>query len=211
MSSLKLTSAVSSAVLVLLSTLLSSAAAQGVVLRPGRCPATGTQAAFDPSRYLGTWYEYERFDNWFEAGMDCVRAEYGLNPDQTISVLNAGTRTFKLFGRTIFSRPASINGDATTPDPASPAQLKVSFSQFDVIGGNEPNYYIVETDYDNYAVVFSCFNLPGLPVNIQFAWILTRDRGVAPANLNAIKSNLQAAGVRTKYFKSVNQADCPVV
>ncbi|XP_012943443.1 apolipoprotein D-like [Aplysia californica] len=129
MSSLKLTSAVTSAVLVLLSTLLSSAAAQGVVLRPGRCPATGTQAAFDPSRYLGTWYEYERFDNWFEAGMDCVRAEYGLNPDQTISVLNAGTRTFKLFGRTIFSRPASINGDATTPDPASPAELKVSFSQ----------------------------------------------------------------------------------
>ncbi|XP_012943447.1 apolipoprotein D-like [Aplysia californica] len=143
--------------------------------------------------------------------MDCVRAEYGLNPDQTISVLNAGTRTFKLFGRTIFSRPASINGDATTPDPASPAELKVSFSQIDGIGGNEPNYYIVETDYDNYAVVFSCFDLPGLPVNIQFAWILTRDRGVAPANLNAIKSNLQAAGVRTRYFKSVNQADCPVV
>ena len=45
---------------------------------------------FQVDKYLGKWYEIARFDNSFEKGMTNVYAEYSLNPDGTIKVVNSG-------------------------------------------------------------------------------------------------------------------------
>ena len=45
---------------------------------------------FQADKYLGKWYEIARFDNSFEKGMTNVYAEYSLNPDGTIKVVNSG-------------------------------------------------------------------------------------------------------------------------
>ena len=47
-------------------------------------PVTG----FDQSRYLGIWYEIARLDHSFEHGLSEVSATYGVNSDDTISVLH---------------------------------------------------------------------------------------------------------------------------
>ncbi|GFO32202.1 prostaglandin-h2 d-isomerase [Plakobranchus ocellatus] len=70
-----------------------------------------------------------------------------------------------------------------------------------------PNYIIQETDYKNYSVVFSCTQLEAL--NLQFAWILTRVRGLAPPNLAQLESKLTAAGVDVTEFFVVDQKGCP--
>ena len=47
-----------------------------------------TVTSFDLSRYLGTWYEVARYDHSFEKGMDNAMAEYILQDDGTVFVLN---------------------------------------------------------------------------------------------------------------------------
>ncbi|RUS82024.1 hypothetical protein EGW08_010215 [Elysia chlorotica] len=171
----------------------------------GQCPTVTGQSTLDTAQYLGVWYEYQRFPAIFEAGLDCTTATYG-DDGARISVVNAGTLRADFFGRKIVLNQNSVTGFATVPDPAKPAELSVSFGPVDM-GSNSPNYIIQDTDYTNYAVVFSCSQLPGF--NIQFAWILTRAPGVAPSNLATLESNLAAAGVDVSKFKVIDQTDCP--
>ncbi|BCS85657.1 lipocalin family protein [Prevotella herbatica] len=41
-------------------------------------------------KYLGRWYEIARIDNRFERGISNAIAEYSLNPNGTIKVVNSG-------------------------------------------------------------------------------------------------------------------------
>jgi apolipoprotein D and lipocalin family protein len=45
---------------------------------------------FELQRYLGKWYEIARLDHRFERGLSNVTAEYSLNPDGSVRVLNRG-------------------------------------------------------------------------------------------------------------------------
>lgn len=45
---------------------------------------------FDVTRYLGKWYELGRIENRFERGMTDTTAQYSLNRDGTIRVVNGG-------------------------------------------------------------------------------------------------------------------------
>ncbi|GFO12628.1 apolipoprotein d [Plakobranchus ocellatus] len=176
-----------------------------VVIRTGSCPVVHGQPTLDTERYLGTWYEYQRFPAVFEFALDCTSAQYDLIEDGKISVLNNGTLRVTIFGQTYVIRRSSARGVATVPDPSKPAELSVSFGGYSATS-DKANYFIQETDYDNYSVVFSCFQLPGF--NIQFAWILTRQRGIAPSNLQDLENNLRAAGVNTNPFFVVDQQGC---
>jgi apolipoprotein D and lipocalin family protein len=74
----------------------------------GACPTTSVVQNFDVNRYLGKWYEIKSFFAIFQIAARCVEAEYGLNPNGTVSVLNKAIR---------FSRPIEILGNAELPDP----------------------------------------------------------------------------------------------
>ena len=61
----------------------------------GACPKIETVPNFDANRYLGLWYEVEKYPFIFTLGGKCVTAEYGLNPNGTISVFNKQIRNNK--------------------------------------------------------------------------------------------------------------------
>jgi len=121
-------------------------------------PITG----FDQSRYLGTWYEIARLDHSFEHGLSEVSATYGVNPDDTISVLNRG-----------FDSEAGewreAEGIARFVQSADVAHLKVSF--FAPFYGSYVVFELGE-DYD-YAFV-SGFNR-------NYLWFLARTPQVSEA------------------------------
>ena len=81
-----------------------------------------TVKEFDLSRYLGVWYEIARYDHSFERGMDNTMAQYILQDDGTVVVLNTGWKNgkFKL-----------AEGKAKYKDPeGDPGHLRVSFFLF---------------------------------------------------------------------------------
>src|SRR6478736_4836333 len=43
-------------------------------------------------RYLGKWFELVRHDNRFEKGLDLVTAEYSLEEDGRVRIVNKGSR-----------------------------------------------------------------------------------------------------------------------
>merc|ERR1711884_770448 len=63
----------------------------------GKCPNFYVIQNFDPTQYLGTWYEYSNYFAIFQLFSDCVKAEYSDISTQTetkIKVVNSGVRTF---------------------------------------------------------------------------------------------------------------------
>ncbi len=54
------------------------------------CPKPATVKNFDLTRYLGKWYEVERFPFRIEDGLKCITAEYTLKSDGTVRVNNTG-------------------------------------------------------------------------------------------------------------------------
>ena len=80
---------------------------------------TTTVRQLNLQRYMGKWYEIARYNHWFEKGMTHVIAEYSMQPDGKIRVVNKGIKNDK---------PKEITGKARQPHPKEyPGRLEVSF------------------------------------------------------------------------------------
>lgn len=105
----------------------------------------------DLNRYLGSWYEIARFDHGFERGMYATKANYTLNEDGTIEVVNSGYKKGKF--------KMSV-GKAKTTDTSG--LLRVSF-----FGPFYSDYRVLMLDPDyRYALVGS--------KSKNYLWILSR-------------------------------------
>lgn len=97
-----------------------------------------------------------------------------------------------------------ICGFANVPDPTYPAELLVNFP-FQPPG----EYWLLDTDYDNFASVYSCSDATGL-FTYEFAWILVRD----PSNVSDdIMQRAMDAFTNQNLnilqgFEAVNQEGC---
>lgn len=79
--------------------LLIASQAFGQVPSLGRCPETSVVQNFNVPLYLGRWFEIRSYPAAFQLGLSCVEANYSLNPNGTVAVLNSGVR----LGRTTSS------------------------------------------------------------------------------------------------------------
>lgn len=80
----------------ILFTLLAVAVSQAIAQRPpsffvpGKCASVPALPNFKPALYTGRWYEIQRIDYIFEAGLECVTADYATLNSSYVSVLNQG-------------------------------------------------------------------------------------------------------------------------
>ena len=100
----------------------------------------------DVERFTGVWYQIARYFNPAEGELAAVTAEYSLNDDGTLGVLNRG-----LVGG-LDGDPVTIEGFARVVDTETNAKLAVSFTNPEVDG--EFEFWIIELgEYYSYAVI----------------------------------------------------------
>lgn|SRR5690606_3031411 len=116
---------------------------------------------FDAEKYLGTWYEVGRVDNRFERGLIKTKAEYTLNEDGSINVLNSGFNPSK-------GRYTHASGTALFVRGRGTGALKVSF-----FGPFFGGYNIVALD-DDYRWSIVIGSSP------NYFWVLSRDPLLSP-------------------------------
>ncbi|WP_047451589.1 lipocalin family protein [Alistipes sp. ZOR0009] len=123
--------------------------------------AGGLQAVsgFEKERYLGKWYEIARFDFRFERGLNNTTAEYSLNADGTIKVVNRGYDIAKRKWRKAVGKAKFVGSEQT-------AMLRVSF-----FGPFYSGYNVIALDKDyRYALVAG--------KNLDYLWILSREKTI---------------------------------
>ncbi|XP_052713094.1 apolipoprotein D-like [Crassostrea angulata] len=170
------------------------AVAKAQVFSLGKCPTVKTQDPFDINKYLGDWYEIYKFEASFEGKQTCIRANYQLKEDGHIRVQNTGIED----GKNI-----TAVGDGYAPDKNVPAKLQVRFSDKAPYG----KYWVLDTDYDHYTLIYSCTDLAGLS-HIEFAWILSRSRTLDDQYKTKLFDLVTSYGIKTSNFQTEVQEGC---
>ncbi len=151
-------------------------------------PPKGVQPVtpFDQAKYLGTWYEIARLDHSFERGLSHVTAEYSLNDDGSIKVVNRGFNLQKNEWKQAEGRALAVQGEDV-------GHLKVSifgplYGAY-VVAGIDPNYQHVWVTGPNR----------------NFLWIMSRQPQMPADVLQAYVRQAAAAGFAVDQLIMVNQ------
>lgn len=127
----------------------------------------------DLQRYLGKWYDIAHFPKAFQNGGSCTTAEYRLNDDGTLQIINTCNKDGKM---------KVSKGTAKVQDKGINAKLAVTF--FWPFTGK---YWIIDLARDySYAVV-------GHP-NRNYLWILSRTAELDAKTYSDILSRVKNKG-----------------
>lgn len=161
----------------------------GSMPRPGRRQSPPTPLKpVDLERYLGRWYEFARYDTWFERGCEAATAEYSRRPDGLIRIVNTcrdGGPEGRLRWAEAKAKPLPGFGDA---------KLKVAFFGPFFLG----NYWVLDHAED-YA-----WSIVG-EGSRRYFWILTR-QPVPTADVQAmLLGRARALGYDTERLHLTRQ------
>ncbi|CAB3248817.1 unnamed protein product [Arctia plantaginis] len=139
---------------------LSAKLCTGQVLQFGTCGDVPPMQFFDLERFLGEWYEIERFPHWYERYGECayLRFQYC---ERRVEIEHIYVRTGVRF---ILQQNSSYA-------PGDEAIFMIDSSNIDPIG---IPMSVLNTDYSNYAVVYGCKYNENLDIKYLSAWILSR-------------------------------------
>lgn len=159
--------------------------------RPG---PVGNRAVPEPARsvdltkYMGRWYEQFRYEASFEKDMDAVTADYSLNENGTVKVVNRGRKGG------VTGDEHESTGKAKVVDAATNAKLKVSF-----FGPFYGDYWILDhgNAYD--------WSIVGEPSG-RYLWVLTRAAHPSPAMLDSLRERVKALGYDWSLVRVTQQA-----
>jgi apolipoprotein D and lipocalin family protein len=153
----------------------------------------------DVQKFMGTWYLIAEIPNFFErACAGGQTAEYSLNPDGSVSVINS---CFRKSGAS-YSRRAK----AFVVDEETNAKLEVGFVPLFNYRFFRGDYWIMEVgdDYE-YAVV-------GHPTR-EYGWVLSRECDIEDTLLEDIFELLEEQYYDTDDFVLIDQSrnGCPAM
>ena len=140
---------------------------------------------FNKNDYLGKWYEIARLDFKFERNLDNTTAEYSINTNGTIKVVNKGYNTKT-------NKWESATGKAKFVRDESVAMLKVSF-----FGPFYSGYNVIAIDKDyKYALIAG--------KNLKYLWFLSRETTLPEEVKKNYLELAQSFGYKTNALVWVN-------
>jgi len=173
---------------------------QGQILLPGSCADHSVVQNFSVGDYLGAWYEIENTyaDNQIDG--ICVIANYS----------DFGNGSVRVFNTQINSQTGELQsalGSARPLDPTkNEAKLMVNFP---FMGPLESPYWVLDTDYTGYSIVWSCRPAPDGVNSYQTYWFLSRTRTPSDITRGYVRGYLTALKFDLSYLEETLQTDCP--
>ncbi|XP_004923379.1 apolipoprotein D [Bombyx mori] len=166
----------------------------GQVLQFGQCPEVETMEYFDLVRFLGRWFEIERFPAWFEDKGHCAYKRFQYC-NRKVEIEQVFIRDGIRF---IIHRNSSYN-------PGDEAIFDIQPSNIDPVG---IPLSVISTDYNNYAILFGCkFNVQ-MDMKYILAWILSREQSLPPEVLNETRRKLNSIPfANAAYLMPVNHTE----
>ncbi|XP_072428328.1 apolipoprotein D-like [Chiloscyllium punctatum] len=172
----------------------------------GGCEHVEVQKNFSLNKYLGTWYEIERFYNVTE-DLRCV--------SETISSAYNGISTIYEV-TTLITKGNDVNvytAELIPPDKKAKDQAKLKYRLDQIIGqehyddGNILHYWVLDTDYTSYSLVFSCVSFLGI-MHTPYAWIFSRERQLSANITQNLHGVLERNKIKTEDFVKINVDGC---
>ncbi|XP_066158011.1 apolipoprotein D-like [Euwallacea fornicatus] len=165
----------------------------------GFCPDYLPMAHFDMNRFLGKWYEAERYFQFNEIASRCVVTDYAVGPNGKIYVSNEVTNRFTGVKRV-------IGGNMDLTGKKTEGKLMVKYDTTPI--STTSALTILDTDYDTYAVIWSCSGLG--PLNTQNAWLMTRERIPDSPTLQKAYGVLDRYKINRSFFVKTDQEGCTI-
>ncbi len=141
----------------------------------GVAPVSG----FELEKYQGKWFEIARLDHSFERGMEQVSAEYTIQKNGTVAVLNRGYLPEK-------NEWKEAKGKAKFVDDPDQGYLKVSF-----FGPFYASYVVFGLDKINYDYAFVA------GPDTSYLWLMSRKSSLAPDVIDEFMRRAEAHGFNT--------------
>jgi apolipoprotein D and lipocalin family protein len=142
---------------------------------------------FKLERYLGKWYEIARLDHSFEKGLSRVTADYSMQDDGGVKVINRGYSEKD-------NKWKEAAGKAYFVNETNKGYLKVSF-----FGPFYGAYIVIVLDHENYQYALVC------GPDRSYLWILARTPEIKEETRNALIARARAFGFDTSKLIFVKQ------
>jgi len=160
------------------------------------CPSPPVMNNFDISKYLGTWYEIERNYN---------PAESSKHRCGTTHISQLDSNDYNVMFNTTWkyrdtTRRQVIKGKYNAND--EPAKLKIK----PIPLFPKQNYWVLDTDYDNYAIVWSCAEF--YFSHYELVWIFGRNKNMRPETRMRAYNKLQQYGFKLEDLIVVEHSHC---
>jgi len=145
----------------------------------GRCPKYPSMPKYNMTKFLGTWYEVERSFYLPELASGCTMLSF---EEESTKENDALPSRLEVAVKSInqWTGSPSINLGYAHPETRTSSIMDFKFSSRlpDVISRFLPGagrYQILYTDYNNFAILWSCSSIANLGYTDQI-WLMSRER-----------------------------------
>jgi len=167
---------------------------------PGPCRNITAKDSFDKHKFFGKWIETEKTPSVFDMILRCMTVFYTDDKDGTIDV--------NLKGVSLAGLPVSIKGDGLLQDVTREGFYSIRYGFGVPFQGTLTT--IVDTDYEEYALVYSCTNslLRGA-FHSEYIWLLSRDGVLSNPSRQNLYEKLDSLKINRSGLQRPDRAGCP--
>ncbi|XP_050720914.1 apolipoprotein D-like [Eriocheir sinensis] len=171
------------------------------VLIGGRCPPIPPMKDFEPNKFLGAWYEIERyFVSYEHVAGTCWVENYLFAPDR-------GYYTRLDWKDRLLGHILSIENGITF-DKKEPGLLHyvVQRPNIPILQGK---YKLLATDYFYYALAWQCEDLPLGLGHTEILWLLSKMQRPTAKTVQQAKGIAHSLGLDTTLLQQQDRTGCP--
>ncbi|KAK9873424.1 hypothetical protein WA026_022488 [Henosepilachna vigintioctopunctata] len=169
------------------------------------CPCVSVQQNFDVKKFMGVWFLQAQYPEIWGAKSRCYKDELTLKDNNTIELVTSK----------IHEKSGKEHKETVTLTPAGETNEKEAKFEVNIptIKMDPPfPFWIVSTDYNSYAIVWSCreLKLKRNKMSMRRLWLVTRDKKPADDILEKMHKIVLAQGLDDSHLELTDNTDCNI-